>query len=130
MGSTIASAGGYTYLDSEILESRSAAEVGKELSNTPENSFSLWSVHDIPGGFQFGLGTNFVDTRFNNNTNTREADSYWLYNAMLGYVVNENLSVQLNVYNLADKEYLDRIGGGHAVPGTGRSVTLSTRFVF
>ncbi len=122
--------GGYTYLDSEILESRSAAEVGKELSNTPENSFSLWSVHDIPGGFQFGLGTNFVDTRFNNNTNTREADSYWLYNAMLGYVVNENLSVQLNVYNLADKEYLDRIGGGHAVPGTGRSVTLSTRFVF
>ena len=122
--------GGYTYLDSEILESRSAAEVGKELSNTPENSFSLWSVHDIPGGFQFGLGTNFVGTRFNNNTNTREADSYWLYNAMLGYVVNENLSVQLNVYNLADKEYLDRIGGGHAVPGTGRSVTLSTRFVF
>lgn len=122
--------GGYTYLDSEIRESQNAAEIGNELSNTPENSFSLWSVHDIPGGFQVGLGTNFVDTRFNNNANLREADSYWLYNAMLGYTVNENVTVQLNVYNLADKEYLDRIGGGHAVPGAGRSMVLSTRFAF
>lgn len=122
--------GGYAYLDSEILESRNALEVGKEVSNTPENSFSLWSVHDIPGGFQFGYGANFVDTRFNNNTNAREADSYWLYNAMIGYQINEHASVQLNVYNLADKEYLDRIGGGHAIPGPGRSMTLSTRFVF
>jgi catecholate siderophore receptor len=122
--------GGYTYLDSEIRESQNALEVGKELSNTPQNSFSLWSVNDLPGGFQVGIGANFVDSRFSSNTNVREADSYWLYNAMLGYVINEHASVQLNLNNLADKEYLDRIGGGHAIPGAGRSVTLSTRLVF
>ncbi len=122
--------GGYTYLDSEILESRNAAEVGKELSNTPEHSFSLWSVHQITDSFEAGVGANFVDSRFSNNTNAREAPSYWLFDAMLGYAINENVSLQLNVYNLANEDYIDRVGGGHAMPGAGRSAVLSTRFTF
>lgn len=122
--------GGYTYLDSEVRESRNAAEVGKHVSNTPENSFSLWTVHTLPAGFQVGFGANYVDSRFSSNTNVREAPSYLIYNAMLGYAVTENISVQLNVNNVTDKDYLDRIGGGHVVPGAGRSMVLSTRFVF
>ena len=122
--------GGYTWMESEVRESKNAAEVGKELSNTPENSFSLWSVHDLPKGIQVGIGANFVDSRFSNNTNTRQAPSYWLFDAMAGYAINENVSVQLNVYNLFDEDYIDRVGGGHAVPGTGRSAVLSTRFTF
>src|SRR5690606_9771843 len=43
--------GGYTFLSSEIASSRNRAEVGNDLSNTPENSLSLWTVFDLPGGF-------------------------------------------------------------------------------
>src|SRR5690606_18531485 len=99
-------------------------------SNTPENTFNLWTVVDLPYGFQLGGGAQFTDARFNNNINQREAPSYWLFDAMLGYKINDNASVTLNVYNLADEEYIDRPGGGHFIPGAGRSATLTVNLKF
>ena len=122
--------GGYSYLDSEVLSSKNAAEVGKELSNTPEHSLSLWNVFTFPAGVDAGIGVNFVDSRFSNNTNARQAPSYWLFDAMVGYQVSENVSLQLNVYNLFDEDYIGSVGGGHSIPGAGRSAVLSTRFTF
>ena len=31
----------------------------------------------------------------------------------------------VNVYNLADETYIDRVSGGHFVPGAGRTVALT-----
>lgn len=120
----------YTHLDSEVTSSLDPLEVGRELSNTPQNSFSLWNTFDLGGGFFAGGGPVFVDSRFNSTANLREAPSYTTWDAMIGYEVNENLTLRVNVYNLGDEDYLDRIGGGHAVPGAGRSVmfTASAKF--
>ncbi len=117
--------GGYTYLDGEVTESRNPDEVGQRLSNTPEHSLGLWTVVDLPGGFFIGGGPQFVDSRFNNTSNVREAPSYWVWDAVVGYEVNENFTVQVNVHNIADEEYIDRVGGGHFIPGNGRSVVVS-----
>ncbi|MDB6133003.1 MAG: TonB-dependent siderophore receptor family protein [Verrucomicrobiales bacterium] len=122
--------GGYTYLDSEVKSSRNPAEVGKELSNTPENSLSLWTTFDLPGRVTIGGGAQFVDSRFNNNINQREADSYWTFDAMASWQVTKNFGLRLNVYNLADERYIDRVGGGHFVPGVGRSATLTASVSF
>jgi catecholate siderophore receptor len=121
---------GYTYLDSEIEASANPEEVGNDISNTPHHSFSLWTVYDLPGGFQIGGGAQFVDDRFNNNLNQRVGPSYWLFDAMIGYQVNEKLNLRVNFYNIADEEYIDRLGGGHFVPGPGRSVALSATYKF
>ncbi|OAI56149.1 hypothetical protein AYO49_04805 [Verrucomicrobiaceae bacterium SCGC AG-212-N21] len=121
---------GYTYLDSQIEASANPNEVGNDVSNTPRHSFSLWTVYDLPGGFQIGGGAQFIDDRFNNNANQRLAPSYWLFDAMVGYQVNENLNLRVNFYNIADEEYIDRVGGGHFVPGPGRSVTASVTYKF
>jgi catecholate siderophore receptor len=40
------------------------------------------------------------------------------------------MDLKLNIYNLSDKFYIDRIGGGHIGPGPGRSAMLSTSFRF
>ncbi|MBB5352830.1 catecholate siderophore receptor [Haloferula luteola] len=122
--------GGYVFLDSEVRSSGNLAEIGNELSNTPEQSFSLWNVFTFAEKFQAGIGTYYVDSRYSNNTNTRSAPSYWLFDAMFGWQATENVSVQLNVNNLFDKDYIDRVGGGHAIPGSGRTAMLSTRFSF
>lgn len=121
---------GYTYLDSEIEASANPDEVGNDVSNTPSHSFTLWTVYDLPGGFQIGGGAQFVGDRFNNNANQRVGPSYWLFDAMVGYQVNDNLSLRVNLYNVADEEYIDRLGGGHFVPGPGRSVTVSASYKF
>jgi catecholate siderophore receptor len=121
---------GYTFLDSEITDSVNPAEVGRELPNTPRNSFSLWTSYRFLDRFELGAGTQFVDSRFANTINTRRADAYWTFDAMASWDVTETISAQLNVYNIADEDYLDSLGGGHAVPGQGRSAVLSVGFRF
>lgn len=129
---------GYTLQDSEIISSRTAPtivnnvpvfELGKELINTPRNSFNIWSTYAWDRLF-IGGGPRFVGRRFGNNINTRSVDSYTVVDALVSYKLSRNIDLRLNVNNIGDKYYIDRIGGGHIVPGAGRAVMLSTGFNF
>jgi catecholate siderophore receptor len=120
----------YTLLDSEIAKSNTIAEVGKALQNTPRNSGSIWTTYQFPFKLNTGGGVRFVDKRFGNNTNTRQVDGYWTLDAMASYLFSEHLDLRLNLFNLNDAFYFDRLGGGHLIPGAGRSVNLSLGFRF
>ncbi len=128
----------YTFLDSEVMRSNTAStvingvpisEVGKELINTPRNSFNIWTTYRWNKLF-FGGGPRFVGRRYSNNINTRAVNSYWLIDGMMSFEANKHVALQLNMNNLADKFYFDRLSGGHAVPGAARVVTVSTRITF
>lgn len=121
---------GYTFLDSQTVDSNVAGEIGKELVNTPPNSFNLWSTYRMRSGLHFGGGARFVDRRFGNTINTRFVDAYWTFDAMASYPITKHIDLRLNLYNLSDAYYFDRIGGGHVVPGPGRAAMLSTSFRF
>jgi len=122
---------GYTFMDTEIKKSNTPAEDGAELSNSPKHSFSLWTTYRFNWGLELGGGTQYVGERTNGTTtNIRTAPNYWLYDALVAYHVNEHLTLRLNVYNLADEKYIDRVGGGHFVPGAGRSAVLSASVKF
>ncbi|HEU5080493.1 MAG TPA: TonB-dependent siderophore receptor [Opitutaceae bacterium] len=121
---------GYAYMDSEIANSNTAAELGKELPLTPKNTLNLWTTYEIVHGFSIGGGAQYMDTVYRNATNVSTVPSYWLYNAMASYEVNKSLSLRLNVYNLTDKHYVDRPSGGHFIPGQGRSAVLTANFQF
>ena len=56
--------------------------------------------------------------------------SYWLLDAMASYPLTDHVDLRLNLYNLTDEYYFDRLGGGHLVPGPGRSAMLSAGFRF
>ncbi len=71
-----------------------------------------------------------MEDRYNNNRATRVAPGYWLFDAMAGYRVNENLTLRLNVTNAGNVRYIDRVGGGHFIPGDGRSVSATAAFEF
>lgn len=129
---------GYTYLDSEIVKTNTLptvvngipiSELGKELINTPKNSFNLWTTYTV-GKFYFGGGPRYVGKRYGNNINTRFVEDYWLVDLLGSYQLTKNIDLRVNVNNLTDKYYFDRLGGGHLVPGAGRVVTLSTGFKF
>lgn len=121
---------GYTFLDSETIDSNTPAEIGKELVNTPRNSFNLWTTYSLPSGLHFGGGARFVGRRWGNTINTRFVEGYWTFDVMASYPLTEHIDLKLNLYNLADKLYFDRLGGGHLVPGPGRSAMVSTSFRF
>ncbi len=86
---------------------------------TPENTLSLWTTFDLPGGVGLGGGAQFMDSVFRNATNTASVPSYWLLNAIASYEVNSHLTLRLNSSNLAD----DRIHRSYRRrtlhPGTG-----------
>ena len=122
--------GGYTFMDSEITRSNNAAEVGKEFGNTPNHSLSLWTSYRLPRGVELGGAAQHVGDRFNGNTGTRTAPSYWVIDAMAAYRVSEQLTMQVNGLNVANERYIDRVGGGHFIPGPGRSVMLTADIGF
>ena len=117
---------------SEVTESRNPDEKGNELMNVPRNTFNLWTTYDLPWNLQIGGGAQYVDSRFSStlDSSRREAPSYVTFDAMAAWNVNKNFTLRLNVYNLADEEFIDRVGGGHFIPGAGRSATLTASLRF
>lgn len=130
--------GNFTYLDSEIIKSDTAEEEGQALANTPPRSFSLWTTYDLPAGMQLGYGAQYVSQRNVSVASTTKVPDYWVHSAMLGYRVSPQLDLQLNVRNLFNEEYYDRVRSntGSAtrssalVPGEGRTAILAANFSF
>ncbi len=121
--------GSYTFIDARIKESNTAVEVGKFFQNTPKHSLSMWATY-TERKFSFGIGPRYMGKRYGNNTNTRIVDSYWTVDAMGSYTVNEHLDLRLNLTNLNNSYYFDRLGGGHIIPGASRGVLMTTNFRF
>jgi len=121
---------GYSHLKSEFTKSRNAAEVGAQLAFTPENSFNVWTDYRVGDRLSFGGGAQYMDSVFRNAANTAEVPSYWLVNAMASYEMTHSLTLRFNVNNLTDEQYVDRVGGGHYVPGARRSMMLTAEVDF
>jgi catecholate siderophore receptor len=130
---------GYAIMESEIVDSDAVftyngvagiPEEGRDLPNTPEQTASLWTTYKLPFNFEVGTGFSFVDKRYANSINTNSVPGYWLQDAMVSYRVNDHWRVQLNISNLWDEEYIDRVGGGHVIPGVGRAFVLSSSLSF
>jgi catecholate siderophore receptor len=121
---------GFAHMWSEIEASNTDGEAGNALAQTPENTFNLWLTAQVTSALTLGGGVQFMDSVYRNALNTLEAPSYWLLNATAAYAVNRRLTLRLNAYNLADEDYVDRVGGGHFVPGPGRHgmLTLDVKF--
>ncbi|TCB77151.1 catecholate siderophore receptor Fiu [Acinetobacter sp. ANC 3781] len=104
---------------------------------SPEWTASLWSTYDI-AGFKLGLGARYVDEQKRLITDSTAAANmpnipgYVVFDAMAGYSLNKNASVNLNVYNLADKEYISTLnnGGGRVILGQPRSAALTFNYKF
>jgi catecholate siderophore receptor len=115
---------GYTHLDTEV------EDTGNKLGNSPENSLSLWTTYQATGDLQLGFGAQYVDDRYNNESNARTAPDYTIYEVSANYIVNDKIGLRLNLQNLTNEEYIDYVGGGHFIPGLGRTALLTTNFIF
>ncbi|MGB7923360.1 MAG: Fe2+-dependent dioxygenase [Pyrinomonadaceae bacterium] len=100
----------YTFLDSETIESNTPAEIGKELVNTPRNSFSLWTTYELPRRLTLGGGLRYVGQRFGNTINTRFVDGYWTADLMASYPLTSHVDLRLNLTDLSATLFLSPPG--------------------
>ncbi|WP_341987984.1 TonB-dependent siderophore receptor [Azorhizobium sp. AG788] len=124
----------YTYSDAEIINSATAAEIGRVPSVTPSNMASLWLNYTVqPGPFQgvsAGLGVRYTGETYGNNTNTITNSAYTMVDAALRYDFGKmnpklaGLSAAVNATNIADvmpevcNAGLCYLGQGRTVLGT------------
>ncbi|MEP6914060.1 MAG: TonB-dependent siderophore receptor [Acidobacteriota bacterium] len=122
--------GGYAFMSSAIRASNTAAELENDLTLTPRQTFNLWTTFRLPWDTTVGGGAQFMDTVFRNTLNTTGVPSYWVFSAMGARDIGPHLTVRVNANNLSGAQYVDRVGGGHFIPGPGRSASVTTGFRF
>jgi catecholate siderophore receptor len=122
--------GGYTYLDSEFVDSPDLNVEGNKLLNVPEHSATLWTTYDFLEKWQIGGGPTYVSSRYNNAANAARIEGHVLWDATIAYQLTKNVQLRLNGINLTNDLYYSNISGGHVVPGNGQTFILSTSFKF
>jgi catecholate siderophore receptor len=129
----------YAYLDGKVVSSQFfPAAVGAQLANVPKNTFNLWTTYKLPWRLTAGAGTQFVDSRTASSTVpldptthlVKQIPSYWVFNAMASHPLTERISLQLNLYNLANRYYFDEPHPGHLVPGPAFTALVGLNFKF
>jgi catecholate siderophore receptor len=124
--------GGYDYLDGQLVTtSGSGSPPGSPLLNVPKNSFTIWTTYAFPMGLVIGGGGKYLGKRYAQTTAPiLDAPGYWSFDAMMKYLVTSNISVQLNVYNIANTVYYDQLHPHFVIPGAGRSALLTLEFKY
>lgn len=128
---------GFTTMDATVEKGANVSQDGSDnLAYTPKNAFTAWTTYRLPFGLTVGGGARYngelkrgTDGAIGTPDHT---ESYWVFDAMASYPINRNVDVQLNVYNLFDKDYVAAINksGYRYTPGTPRSAMLSANIRF
>ncbi|WP_170941605.1 catecholate siderophore receptor Fiu [Cellvibrio mixtus] len=114
---------------------------GGAIQWSPKTTFTLWSSYTFDSGLLIGGGARYVDTMVSSSIvdplaqSTRsvlEFGDYWVFDAMASYPFSKNLSLQLNLLNIADEDYVASLnnGGSRYYPGAPLSARLGVNFSF
>jgi len=128
---------GYTYLDPTAI-GLAGAGIHGPIPNTAHNQANLWTTYDFDDGLKIGGGLNYLGQVSAGTDNATVPGSivvahvpgYVTFDAMAGYQINDQLGVQINAYNLADKyyfvnSYFTRPGENHTAPAPGRTILFT-----
>ncbi|MFK4058929.1 TonB-dependent receptor [Brevundimonas sp. NPDC046655] len=131
--------GGYTWMDSELTEGAyNNVNVGDSLANTPEHTASLFTTYRLMPKLSLGGGVYYVGKSFGGNqggagggANRIYAPAYTRVDLFASYDVTDRASLQLNVQNAGDEEYIIRTNGVHhadVAPARSAILTLNVRY--
>ncbi len=128
---------GYTRLKTRVVEGAMTAQDGSpNLTYTPDNAFTAWTTYRFDSGLTIGGGARHsgelhrgTDSAVGTPLYTR---AWTVYDAVISQVVNRNLTLRLNGYNLGNRHYVAAINksGYRYMPGAARTFLLSADFRF
>ena len=135
---------GIATMDTEIKEGTSATSGNNALGApsrwSPKVSATLWTTYKFNDKLTLGGGARFmgeqkrlVDPSLSAaTTNMPAIPSYTVVDAMASYRLNKNIALQLNLYNVFDKFYVNTLNnsGARATLGAPRYAQLTANFMF
>jgi catecholate siderophore receptor len=127
--------GGAVLMDSKILESVTATEVGKDIANIAHQQFSLLGTYKYNDNLTVGARVNYAGGRNlgSVSANGNTLPDYTTLDLLATYKVSENAELQFNVSNVTDVTYYDsgyRSGSPftYVAPGREFSFNLKAKF--
>lgn len=151
--------GGFTALTAAAVTGQAAKVVlvpsvntGKAFPQTAKHSFTIWSNVEPVKGLTVGGGAFYTSRIFggyqDNRSATQDAQgvvtinpatrviyrtvpSYWRFDARIGYVINDQLDLSINVNNLTNKTYFNQVYTSHyasIAPGRSAIATLNFKY--
>ncbi len=128
---------GYTQQHATVTEGQNVAQDGSSaLAYTPKHAFTLWTQYQATSDLSVGGGVRYVGSLRRGSDGAvgtpDHTEGYWVADAKLGYRVNSNLDLQLNMYNLFDTDYVASINksGYRYHPGEPRTFMLTANVHF
>ncbi|RYY75594.1 MAG: catecholate siderophore receptor Fiu [Gammaproteobacteria bacterium] len=139
---------GFAYMDPEITRgNQSTANGGAAQTDggviqwSPEYTFTLWNSYAFSNGLTLGGGARYIDSVASSSLTNEAARAnrsmlivpdYWVFDAMAAYAISKNISLQLNILNIADEAYIGSLNnsGARYFPGAPRSFRLGANFTF
>jgi len=123
------------YLDAEQTKSVNPALIGTTPENTPEQAHSAFVEYrpSFLRGFAVNGGAFYVGERPANNLNQAFIPGYTLYTFGTQYTAeigSTKTTLQVNVENLADKEYWSASGAGLVAVGLPRTIKFKVGVAF
>lgn len=126
--------GGVAFLDTEVTKNPSNVAIeGKELTNTPDWSASVYTSYDIGMGWTIGGGSRYTGQRWVDQANSVKMKDYVLFDAFIRKQLTNYASIQVNVDNIFDEDYLESVRNSQtqwATPGAGRVISVTARVSF
>lgn len=127
---------GYAFTRTKYV--KDPAQLGKSVNTfTPKHNFNLWTTYKLPArlvdGLSVGLGVRAVSRYYDEYEGSRvQQGGYALAAASLGYEINPRYKFALNVDNLFDKKYYEKVNYWirQNMYGSPRSVTASLSFKY
>ena len=141
---------GIAFMDTEITRgNRSLVPSNGVITTTeggviqwsPEMTFTFWNTYTFESGLMIGGGARYVDTMASSSVTRADAQAirsilefgdYWVLDAVASYPVTKNITVQLNVLNITDEEYIASLNnaGSRYYAGQPLSARLGVNFSF
>jgi catecholate siderophore receptor len=139
---------GIAFMDSEITRgNRTAANNGASNNEggviqwSPETTFTIWNSYSFENGLVIGGGARYIDSMVSSSLTQAQAQAtrsvlefgdYWVLDAVASYPVTKNITVQLNVLNITDEEYIASLNnaGSRYYAGAPLSARLGVNFSF
>lgn len=103
---------------------------GNRPPNAPRRVANIWASRAFAKGWTARAGAHYVGEVFTNNANTTTRPSYTVMNAGLQWKPRDNMSLDLNIYNLTDRLYATSGGSTQWLLAPPRSATLDFYVTF
>lgn len=121
-------------------ENKEGGTVGATSRWSPEVTGSFWSTYQVSDKLKLGGGARYMGEQIRQTsltadfatTNMPVIPEYWVVDAYGAYNLTDKASLQLNIYNLFDEDYIARLnnGGARLEPGAPRSAALTLNYRF